>query len=131
MRLAREWQRAAPNSIVENLYGPTEATVAFTAYRLPDPSATGIDEHEIVPIGVPLPGQQIAVVDSDGRVLPDGEIGELCLGGPQVAKGYWHLPETTAERFAPPIGASTDVRWYRTGTLSATLRTMGSFSAAA
>jgi D-alanine--poly(phosphoribitol) ligase subunit 1 len=117
MRLAREWQRAAPNAIVENLYGPTEATVAFTVYRLPDPSETAVDEHDIVPIGVPFPGQQIAVIDPEGRILPDGEIGELCLGGSQVAKGYWHLPDTTAERFAPPTGASASERWYRSGDL--------------
>jgi amino acid adenylation domain-containing protein len=112
--LAREWQRAAPHSIVENLYGPTETTVAFTAYRLPD---FGKTEYDIVPIGWPFQGQQIAVIDPKGRILPDGEIGELCLGGSQVAKGYWHLPEATAETFVPPRGASTSVRWYRTGDL--------------
>jgi D-alanine--poly(phosphoribitol) ligase subunit 1 len=117
MRLAREWQYAAPNAIVENLYGPTEATVAFTVYRLTDPGDAAVEEHDIVPIGVPLPGQQIEVIDSEGRILPDGEIGELCLGGSQVAKGYWHLPDTTAERFAPPKGASASERWYRTGDL--------------
>jgi D-alanine--poly(phosphoribitol) ligase subunit 1 len=117
MRLAREWQRAAPNSIVENLYGPTEATIAFTAYRVPELGEKHTEQHDVVPIGFPLAGQQVAVVDAEGRILPDGEIGELCLGGPQVAKGYWHLPEATAARFAPPIGASTDVRWYRTGDL--------------
>jgi D-alanine--poly(phosphoribitol) ligase subunit 1 len=114
IRLAREWQRAAPNSIVENLYGPTEATVAFTVYRVADATETAMDEHNIVPIGVPFPGQQIAVIDPEGRLLPDGEIGELCLSGSQVAKGYWQLPDTTAERFAPLAGASGE-RWYRTG----------------
>jgi amino acid adenylation domain-containing protein len=117
MRLAREWQRAAPNAIVENLYGPTEATVAFTAFRLPGVNDASVDEYDIVPIGVPFPGQAIAVIDSQGRVLPDGEIGELCLGGSQVAKGYWRLPDTSAERFAPPTGVSSVERWYRTGDL--------------
>jgi amino acid adenylation domain-containing protein len=117
MRLAREWQRAAPNAIVENLYGPTEATVAFTVYRLPNMNDASADEYDIVPLGTPFPGQQIAVIDSQGRVLPDGEIGELCLGGSQVAKGYWHLPDTTAERFAPPEGVSAGERWYRSGDL--------------
>jgi len=66
VRLARAWQRAAPNAIVENLYGPTEATVAFTVYRLPHTGDPSAEEHDIVPIGVPLPGQQIAVIDPDG-----------------------------------------------------------------
>src|SRR5258708_13649773 len=61
VRLARQWQEAAPNSTVENLYGPTEATVAFTAYRLPRKDAAAVDERQIVPIGWPLPGQVIAV----------------------------------------------------------------------
>ena len=118
MRLAREWQRAAPKSIVENLYGPTETTVAFTAYRLGDLSEADADEHDIVPIGFPFPGQQTALIDPAGQILADGEIGELCLGGSQVAKGYWNLPETTTQRFAPPKGASTGVRWYRSGDLA-------------
>jgi D-alanine--poly(phosphoribitol) ligase subunit 1 len=117
MRLAREWQRAAPNSIVENLYGPTEATIAFTVYRLPAVDEAKEDKHDIVPIGFPFPGQQIAVIEPDGGPAPDGEVGELCLGGSQVTQGYWHSPEATAERFTPPKGASSNVRWYRTGDL--------------
>ncbi len=118
VRLAKQWQEAAPNSTVENLYGPTEATVAFTAYRLPRDAGTAVDEREIVPIGWPLPGQVTAVIDSEGRAVPDGEVGELCLGGSQVASGYWGSPEKTAERFAPPLNASAaDGSWYRTGDL--------------
>ncbi|SRR6266568_1179730 len=118
VRLAKQWQEAAPNSTVENLYGPTEATVAFTAYRLPRDAGAAVDEREIVPIGWPLPGQVTAVISSEGRAVPDGEVGELCLGGSQVASGYWGSPEKTAERFAPPLNASAaDGSWYRTGDL--------------
>lgn len=115
MRVAQEWQRAASNSTVENLYGPTEATIAFTVYRLPGDSES--DELDIAPIGWPLPGQEISVIDRNGRPVPDGEPGELCLGGSQVAGGYWHLPEKTVERFAPPQGVRNGVGWYRTGDL--------------
>jgi amino acid adenylation domain-containing protein len=118
MSIARQWQRAAPNSIVENLYGPTEATVAFTAYRLPSRGPTDEDEYDIVPIGFPFPGQQVAVIDYEGRTLPDGEVGELCLGGSQVANGYWQSPQATTERFLPPVGIGQSVRWYRTGDLA-------------
>ncbi len=118
MRLAREWQRAAPNSTVENLYGPTEATIAFTAYRLNDDHPAESDECDIVPIGWPLSGQEIAVIDGEGKRLRDGEVGELCLGGSQVAGGYWHSPDKTAERFVAPQGARTDIGWYRTGDLA-------------
>lgn len=113
--LARKWRYAAPNSIIENLYGPTEATIAITAYRIPDDGLTA-KAWPVVPIGLPFPGQQAVVIDADGKPLRDGEAGELCLGGSQVASGYWNAPQTTAERFASPLGVCRgEQRWYRTG----------------
>src|SRR5262249_24212385 len=115
--LASAWRTAAPNSVIENLYGPTEATVAFTVYRLSDGDFGARDDQPIVPIGLPLPGQYAAVIDADGGVVPDGQPGELCLGGSQVADGYWRMPEVTATRFRSPVGLPDDApcRWYRTG----------------
>jgi non-ribosomal peptide synthetase component F len=101
--LARMWRQAAPNSIIDNLYGPTEATIAITAYRAPD-DGTFPGKGRVVPIGVPFPGQQAAVIDADGNLVADSEPGELWVGSSQVATGYWHLPEITAERFAAPLG---------------------------
>lgn len=117
-RLARQWQEAAPDSIVENLYGPTEATIAFTAYRLPKAEAISATQSGTVPIGWPLPGQKVAIIDEEGAIVPDGEAGELCLGGPQVASGYWRAPDRTAERFVPPRDTSDGAHWYRTGDLA-------------
>jgi len=123
-RLAALWQRAAPNSVLENLYGPTEATIAFTVYRLP-PQAAAETELEaagatqIVPIGNPLSGQEVAIIGEDGRPVPDGEVGELCLGGAQVAPGYWNQLELTELKFAAPVGYGRKGRkWYRTGDLA-------------
>ena len=60
------------------------------------------------------------VVDENGKPLPDGEAGELYLGGSQVAAGYWRDAERTAERFrAPQCTEAADMRWYRTGDLAA------------
>ena len=116
MGLARAWQEAAPNSIVENLYGPTEATVAFTAYRLPRQRRSKLDELPTVPIGMPLAGQKVMLVDDNGKPMPDGEAGELCLGGSQVAAGYWRARGQSASRFQPPQCADAEgMRWYRTG----------------
>lgn len=116
MGLAATWQDAAPNSIVENLYGPTEATVAFTAYRLPKEKRPELDALPTVPIGRPLPGQRIMVVDHRGEPLREGQAGELCLGGSQVAAGYWQAPDQTAARFQLPRWADAEgTRWYRTG----------------
>jgi D-alanine--poly(phosphoribitol) ligase subunit 1 len=116
MGLAAAWQDAAPNSIVENLYGPTEATVAFTAYRLPKERRPELNALPTVPIGMPLSGQKIMVVNDHGEPLAAGQAGELVLGGSQVAAGYWHAPDQTAARFQPPRHVSADgTRWYRTG----------------
>ena len=95
--LVQEWQRTAPNSIVENLYGPTEATIAITAFRLP---ADLRDLPEVMPIGAPFPGQETSLLGD-----------ELLLGGSQVTAGYWRQPDLTAERFIMRDGR----RWYRTG----------------
>ncbi|WP_431272461.1 AMP-binding protein [Dankookia sp. P2] len=114
-RIAEAWAAAAPNSTVENLYGPTEATIAITAYRLPaDPDAAA-QLPDIVPIGRPFPGQAAIVIDAEGTPAPMGEAGKLCLGGSQVAEGYWRRPDLTAERFLPPQGTDPGMGWYRTG----------------
>jgi amino acid adenylation domain-containing protein len=105
--VARAWQQAAPNSFIDNLYGPTEATIALTAYRLP-PVLTG----DTVPIGHPFPGQEVAIIDAQGHRLPPGVAGELCLGGSQVAEGYWQDLLLTKERFQGP---DSRLPWFRTG----------------
>jgi long-chain acyl-CoA synthetase len=60
-------------------------------------------------VGLPVRDVEIEVMDEAGRTLPRGEIGELCVRGPNVMKGYWNLPEAEAESF---FGA-----WFRTGDL--------------
>lgn len=95
---AARWQAAAPNSVVENLYGPTELTIACFAYRWDGVAPES--KNGIVPIGRPLDGLTACVVD-----------GELWVGGPQTAPGYWHNAAQTAERFVEYQGA----RYYRTG----------------
>jgi long-chain acyl-CoA synthetase len=59
-------------------------------------------------IGVPLPSTEAAILDDDGRRLPLGQVGEICLRGPQVMKGYWNRPDETAKVF-------TADGWLRTG----------------
>jgi len=48
-------------------------------------------------VGVPIEGVEVKVVDDNGRDLPRGKAGELCVKGPNVMKGYFHLPQATAE----------------------------------
>ncbi|GIJ81421.1 amino acid adenylation domain-containing protein [Micromonospora phaseoli] len=98
---------------VWNVYGPTEATIWCTAHRLgqlvPDP----------VPIGAPLPGSVAAVRGPDGRPLPVGQIGELHVGGPQLAVGYLGDAERTAAAFRDGEYRTGDLcAWRSDGTLS-------------
>ena len=60
-------------------------------------------------VGLPIPDVQMAIFDNRGGQLPSGEIGEICVSGPNVMKGYWNLPEATAESFFD--------EWVRTGDL--------------
>jgi long-chain acyl-CoA synthetase len=59
-------------------------------------------------LGLPLPSTEVAILDETGRERPLGEIGEICVRGPQVMRGYWNQPEETAKVF-------TADGWLRTG----------------
>ncbi len=111
--VAGDFAAAAPGAVVENLYGPTETTLCCTTYRWREPSSRVESQGGVVPIGEALEGTSVAIVDDELRVLPDGEPGELIVGGPQVALGYWRDAARTAERFVRPP-ALPGVH-YRTG----------------
>jgi amino acid adenylation domain-containing protein len=113
--LAEAWQRAASNSVLENLYGPTEATIAITYYRWNSVSSPAECVNGLVPIGWPFEGQQACAAD-DGAPVRTGEIGELCLAGSQVTRGYLNDPEKTAQVFVR-LKHTCDQVWYRTGDL--------------
>ncbi|MFZ3000481.1 MAG: amino acid adenylation domain-containing protein [Undibacterium umbellatum] len=116
--LAQDWQPAAPNSIIENLYGPTEATIAFTVYPY-QADDQRIAALPVVPIGMPLPGQEVVILDEHFLPVADGEIGELYLGGSQLAQGYWENTELTRQRFlSMHFEGKQASRWYRTGDLA-------------
>ena len=77
-----------------NCYGPTEFTVEAASYLVDSQRS-----YSSIPIGRPVPNSMAAVVDRAGRLVPRGTVGELCLLGPQMARGYWKRPEKTAEAF--------------------------------
>lgn len=106
--LVREMLDAGVGSVF-NMYGPTESCVIAVATRV-----TG--EEAAVPIGVPLPAVRAYVLDAELRPVPDGETGELFLGGSQLGRGYHRRPGLTAERFLPdPFAGVAGARMYRTG----------------
>ncbi|GAA3614031.1 hypothetical protein GCM10022223_32820 [Kineosporia mesophila] len=91
-----------------NIYGPTECTVFCMTTPV---SADGAGSPSI---GTPNPGTLLEIRDRSGRPLPAGSIGDLHVGGLQVAKGYHSDPSLTAERFSVDGDGR---RWYRTGDL--------------
>nr|WP_236075898.1 amino acid adenylation domain-containing protein [Streptomyces coffeae] len=92
-------------------YGPTETTLYSTAYVDPRP----LDRP--CPIGRPLPGTRLYLLDERMRPVPPGVVGEVYIGGASVARGYLNQPELTAERFrSDPF--VTGGRIYRTGDLA-------------
>ncbi|MBZ4376396.1 non-ribosomal peptide synthetase, partial [Corallococcus sp. AS-1-6] len=95
--------------VLWNVYGPTETTVWSTAHAVA--SGTGS-----VPIGRPISGTQVYVLDSGLNPVPRGVPGELFIGGEGVTRGYLHRPDLTAERFLPDAyGGAPGLRVYRTG----------------
>jgi long-chain acyl-CoA synthetase len=79
-------------TIIEG-YGLTEATCASTSNPLDGPRKPGT-------VGLPLPGQRLAIMDTDGRILPPGQQGEVVIQGPNVMQGYLNNPVATAEALA-------------------------------
>jgi amino acid adenylation domain-containing protein len=94
-----------------NLYGPTETNVC-TYFEVP--SSIPANRTEPFPIGRVCSHLEGIVVDSDGRPVPPGGEGELCIRGPSVMQGYWNRPDWTQPAFLP---WSSGAPWYRTGDL--------------
>ncbi|MDX3227985.1 non-ribosomal peptide synthetase/type I polyketide synthase [Streptomyces sp. ME19-01-6] len=104
----RRFLAAHPRCALYNQYGPTEASIIVTSH-LVDPGG-----EEWPPIGTPVPGARISVLDDTGRKVPVGAVGELCVGGIPVAHGYLARPEETSAAFLDD-GAGGVL--YRTGDL--------------
>jgi len=86
--VAERWQAITKAPLLEG-YGLTECS--------PTVSVNPLDLKEFNgSIGLPLPSTEVSIRDAEGRELPIGEAGELCVRGPQVMKGYWNRPEETA-----------------------------------
>ncbi|MFE1407398.1 amino acid adenylation domain-containing protein [Streptomyces sp. NPDC058770] len=112
VRQADRWARALGPGRLINEYGPTEASVGTTVHPVTAP-VTG----ESVPIGRPLPGVTVHVLDDRMRPVPVGVVGELYVGGTGVARGYGGRPDLTAECFVPDPYGPAGARLYRTGDL--------------
>jgi len=98
--VAKQWKQVTGNVLTQG-YGLTETSPVATSCLL------GAGEYD-GSIGVPMPSTDLCIRDDDGNELPIGEIGEICIKGPQVMEGYWNRPEETAK-------VITEDGWLRTG----------------
>ena len=113
MKLVEEWSKQIPYAELYDFYGPTEATIYCTYYKF---NRIGSNKayNGSLSIGKPLSGVDALIVDVDnGKPLPTGEKGELCVAGGQVTAGYWKNEEKTAQVFREIDG----VKYYKTGDL--------------
>ena len=110
--------QAAPRLRLINGYGPTENTTFTCTYTVPADISLGISaQAETLPIGRPIAGTEVYVLDDSLRPVPDGEPGELCVAGAGLALGYLNQPDLTAKTFvAHPFRASDTL--YRTGDIA-------------
>jgi amino acid adenylation domain-containing protein len=95
-----------------NMYGPTETTIwsAIKQISLSD---------DLITVGRPIANTQIYIVDEQNQLVEPGKIGELCIAGDGVARGYWKRPLLTSEKFiSNPFDSSSGKVLYRTGDLA-------------
>ena len=98
--VSERWKKVTGRHICQG-WGLTESSPVGTVNLPRTPDFTGS-------IGYPLPSTEISIRDDGGRALPIGSVGEICIRGPQVMRGYWNRPEETAKVMLPD-------GWLRTG----------------
>ena len=98
--VAEQWQDITGAPLIE-AYGLTETSPAASMNPMNNTAFNGS-------IGVPISSTEFSIRNDDGEELPIGEVGEICIKGPQVMKGYWGRPDATADTFHPD-------GWFRSG----------------
>jgi long-chain acyl-CoA synthetase len=101
--VAERWKKATGVPLLE-AYGLTETSPAVCINPLNLLEYNGS-------IGLPVPSTEVSIQDANGKILPQGESGELCVRGPQVMKGYWNREDETAK-------VMTDDGWLKTGDIA-------------
>jgi amino acid adenylation domain-containing protein len=110
----RRWRRHAPRTRLINEYGPTEAVVGCANHEVTAPAE---DLTGPIAIGSAIEAVSLYVLDPALRPVPREVVGELCIGGEQLARGYLGRPAATAAAWVPDPFAGPGARMYRTGDL--------------
>ena len=118
------WMKTFPDKSFCNIYGPTEATGASLYYAVKEVPCSA---RERIPIGIPCTDTEVYLLNEEGAPVRTGEIGELCIAGAGLARGYLNDPEKTALAFFDySVAGGGRERIYRTGDL-ACLRPDGNY----
>lgn len=115
--IAKAWRLAAPNSSIENLYGPTEATIYISRYSYSKNDENQLFKNNIVPIGRPFDGHEVALIDDKAERISGVDKGEIVFSGPQLANGYLNDADKTADSFVSFDWDTQGRIWYKTGDL--------------
>ena len=108
------WRKALPEVQYINLYGPTEVTVDCTYYKID----REFEDYEAIPIGKACENKEVLLLDEDLKLVPDGEVGEICVRGTGLANGYYNDDEKTKRVFVQnPLNKYYPDIIYRTGDL--------------
>ena len=111
------WRKHAPSTRLFNEYGPTECVVGCCIYEVGTHTAVE-KSRAAVPIGRPIANTGVFILDRNQRAVARGVLGELCIGGEGLARGYLCRADLTAEKFIPhPYSTEKGARLYRTGDL--------------
>ncbi|GGX16505.1 non-ribosomal peptide synthetase [Aquimarina muelleri] len=97
-----------------NSYGPTETSICVTVFKMTN---TNVLDSKVIPIGKPTANTQIFILSESLELMPVGAIGELCIGGSQLALGYLNRPDLTSEKFIENPFRKEE-KLYRTGDLA-------------
>ena len=108
------WKENLPEAMFVNQYGPTEATASCTYYVVSEE----VTDDTVLPIGRPYENYQIFLLNEKGSLAEEGEVGEICVGGPGLSMGYYGAPQKTAEFFIQnPLNPNYRELIYKTGDL--------------
>ena len=113
VEVAKQWLASPVGDVpLLNVYGPTEAIVTATLFRVHSNNINACATAS-VPIGRPLPGRILRILDENGKAVPPGVPGELCIGGECLAEGYYGEPELTAQAFSFWNDKNEEVGWLK------------------
>lgn len=114
-KLRELWNKWGGRVRFVNVYGPTECTCICSSYEVKEEDMLN---DELLPIGPIAPNFSAFILDENHNLVKDGEIGELCIGGPNVGIGYYNSLDKTKEVFIDnPLIASHSEKIYKSGDL--------------